>query len=196
MLQHMSKQPLYLWALDVFPVTSFHTWCHSGSYYRSISVHISFSLCGNIKVSDKRGICGLCYPSPLPPVLKKCDIWSYCSHVLTMRCWEWIKGQRNCINPGLDIDEVLNQFQKPNLTHMRKSSPKYLTHCVSISQFPAAEHFFAWYKLGKEKKLNWERIAFNGLRKRERKWIVNIYNLLLFFVAPNIFFHHLLHVKQ
>lgn len=37
--------------------------------------------------------------------------------------------------PGLDIDEALNQFQKPDLVYTRKSPSEYLSHCVLVSLF-------------------------------------------------------------
>ena len=47
------------------------------------------------------------------------------------------------MTPGPDIDEALSQFQKPDLTYVRKSPSECLHHCVSMSQLPAAEHFLS-----------------------------------------------------
>lgn len=89
------------------------------------------------------------------------------------------------MTPGLDIGEALNQFQKPDLTDVRKSPSEYLSHYVSMSQFPVAEL----------PDISGKTIAFNRMKKRKENRRVNTDNLLLFLVVPNIFFHHLLYVK-
>lgn len=134
-------------------------------------------------------------PLPFPLSWKNCDIWSYCSHFLTMRRWEWIKGQRNCMNPGLDTDETLNQFQKPDLTCEKITLWVFKPLCFNISflQLNTSMRGTNW-----EKRRSWigKELPLMGRVKGEESRMVNIYNSLLFLVVPNIFLHHLLYVKE